>query len=80
MGGGSGRESSSDPEKLPFWPARTAGTCLSVSVAGGKREVAMSSGQRGSLKPRRAGAEVGGVTGRGELGFLGDGLQRVRPL
>lgn len=43
MGGGSGRESSSDPEKLPFWPARTAGTCLSVSVAGGKREVAMSS-------------------------------------
>ena len=22
----------------------------------------------------------GGVTGRGELGFLGDGLQRVRPL
>ena len=30
-------------KSCPKRPARTAGTCLSVSVAGGKREVAMSS-------------------------------------
>ena len=47
-------------KSCPKRPARTAGTCLSVSVAGGKREVAMSSWQRGSPKPGRAGAEVGG--------------------
>lgn len=35
---------------------RTAGTCFNVSVAGGKREAAMSA--RGPPEPQRAEAEV----------------------
>lgn len=54
---------------------KTGATCFSVNVAGGKREVAISSSSivRRRAPVRRSGS--GGVTrGRGELGFLGDRL------
>lgn len=67
-------------ESCPRRLAKTGATCFSVSVAGGKREVAISSSSiiRRRAPVRRSGS--GGVTrGRGELGFLGDRLSVTAP-
>ena len=57
-------------KSCPRRPARTAGTCLSVGVAGGRRGAAMSSRQRGSPTP--GAQERKWAVGRGGVGVLGD--------